>query len=119
MVCMRSKLISQPSVNLVTIAARRLPQGAAPALKRRLPDDNRKVVLSQGGRPVVDTIDTRMRHLRSRTPQNTNTGLAPDQQSVELEPLTDSDTSGTRGFSRRSFLSGLGAAGVLAGAAPL
>jgi len=71
---------------------------------------------------VADTIDTRMRHLRSRTPQNVEDGLAPDQQSVDLEPLTEPlvpETAGKRGLSRRSFLSGLGAAGVLAGAAPL
>ena len=71
---------------------------------------------------MADTINTRMKHLRSRTPLNANAGLAPDQQSVDLEPLSEplpADTSGKRGFSRRSFLSGLGAAGVLAGAAPL
>jgi len=71
---------------------------------------------------VADTLDTRMKHLRSRTPQNAKDGLAPDQQSVDLEPLTETilaETSGKRGLSRRSFLSGLGAAGVLAGAAPL
>jgi xanthine dehydrogenase YagT iron-sulfur-binding subunit len=71
---------------------------------------------------VADTIDTRMKHLRSRTPQNVTAGLAPDQQSVDLEPLAEplaSEAAGKRGFSRRSFLSGLGAAGVLAGAAPL
>jgi xanthine dehydrogenase YagT iron-sulfur-binding subunit len=63
-----------------------------------------------------------MKHLRSRTPQNVTAGLAPDQQSVDLEPLAEplaSEAAGKRGFSRRSFLSGLGAAGVLAGAAPL
>ena len=71
---------------------------------------------------MADTLDTRMKHLRSRTPQNANDGLAPDQQSVDLEPLTETilaETSGKRGLSRRSFLSGLGAAGVLAGAVPL
>jgi xanthine dehydrogenase YagT iron-sulfur-binding subunit len=72
---------------------------------------------------VADTIDTRMKHLRSRTPQYGKEDLAPDQQSVDLEPLSTeplvSETPGKRGFSRRSFLSGLGATGVLAGAAPL
>lgn len=71
---------------------------------------------------MADTIDTRMKHLRSRTPQNAKNDLAADQQSVDLEPLTEpftSEAAGKRGFSRRSFLSGLGAAGVLAGAAPL
>jgi xanthine dehydrogenase YagT iron-sulfur-binding subunit len=56
-----------------------------------------------------------LKHLRPR--QTVSDTLAPDQQSVELEPLADN--SGNRGLSRRSFLSGLGAAGVLAGAAPL
>ena len=43
---------------------------------------------------MADTIDTRLRHLRSRTPlnvkapQNAEESLAPDQQSVDLEPLT-------------------------------
>jgi xanthine dehydrogenase YagT iron-sulfur-binding subunit len=64
---------------------------------------------------VADTLDTRLKHLRPR--QTVSDTLAPDQQSVELEPLADN--SGNRGLSRRSFLSGLGAAGVLAGAAPL
>jgi xanthine dehydrogenase YagT iron-sulfur-binding subunit len=41
--------------------------------------------------------------------------LAPDQQTVDLEPLQPEKG----GFSRRSFLSGLGAAGFLAGAPPL
>jgi xanthine dehydrogenase YagT iron-sulfur-binding subunit len=67
---------------------------------------------------VADTIDTRMKHLRSRSPQNTNKDLAPDQQSVDLEPLP-LESGAKRGFSRRSFLSGLGATSLLAGAAPL
>jgi xanthine dehydrogenase YagT iron-sulfur-binding subunit len=58
-----------------------------------------------------------MKHLRSHSPQNAKDGLAPDQQSIDLEPLTEK--SGKSGLTRRSFLSGLGAAGVLAGAAPL
>jgi xanthine dehydrogenase YagT iron-sulfur-binding subunit len=66
---------------------------------------------------VADTLDTRMKHLRSRSPQTVRDTLAPDQQSVDLEPLAEN--SGKRGLSRRSFLSGLGAAGVIAGAAPL
>jgi len=47
----------------------------------------------------------------------TTDDLAPDQQSIELEPLPAKS-----GFSRRTFLSGLsgfGAAGILSGAAPL
>jgi xanthine dehydrogenase YagT iron-sulfur-binding subunit len=39
---------------------------------------------------------------------------SPDKQSIDLEPLPEK-----RGFSRRSFLSGLGASGLLAGTAPL
>jgi xanthine dehydrogenase YagT iron-sulfur-binding subunit len=66
---------------------------------------------------VADTLDSRMKHLRSHSPQNAKGGLAPDQQSIDLEPLTEN--SGKGGLTRRSFLSGLGAAGVLAGAAPL
>lgn len=44
--------------------------------------------------------------------------LAPDQQTVDLEPLSRIDGPDGR-FSRRSFLSGLGATGILAGAGPL
>ena len=65
---------------------------------------------------MADTINPHLRHLlpRSHSPQNSNDDLAPDQQSVDLEPLSDKG-----GFSRRSFLSGLGATGFLASAAPL
>jgi xanthine dehydrogenase YagT iron-sulfur-binding subunit len=66
---------------------------------------------------MADNTDTRFKHLRSHTPQNAKSDLAPDQQSIDLEPLTES--AGKRGFSRRSFLSGLGATSVLVGAAPL
>ncbi|HMG84241.1 MAG TPA: 2Fe-2S iron-sulfur cluster-binding protein [Terracidiphilus sp.] len=66
---------------------------------------------------MADTLDPHLKHLLPRSPQKTKEGLAPDQQSVDLEALTEN--SSKRGFSRRSFLSGLGAAGVLAGAAPL
>ena len=62
-------------------------------------------------------------HLRQhrRPPAQTKpeTELAPDQQPVDLESLSPEDS---KRFSRRSFLSGLsgfGAAGILAGAAPL
>jgi xanthine dehydrogenase YagT iron-sulfur-binding subunit len=44
-------------------------------------------------------------------------GLAPDQQALDLEPLESERLQGR--FSRRSFLSGLGATGLLAGAPPL
>ena len=65
-------------------------------------------------------INPHLKHLLPRSPQKTNTlRLAPDQQPVDLEPLTP-ESKGR--LSRRSFLSGLGglgATGVLAGAAPL
>jgi xanthine dehydrogenase YagT iron-sulfur-binding subunit len=70
---------------------------------------------------VADSIDTRFRHLRSRTPERSDHELAPnlspDQQSIDLEPV-GLESSKIR-VSRRSFLSGLGATSLLAGAAPL
>jgi xanthine dehydrogenase YagT iron-sulfur-binding subunit len=70
---------------------------------------------------VADSIDTRFRHLRSSTPERSDHELAPklgpDQQAIDLEPL-GLETSKIR-VSRRSFLSGLGATSLLAGAAPL
>jgi xanthine dehydrogenase YagT iron-sulfur-binding subunit len=47
--------------------------------------------------------------------------LRDDQQPIELEPLAEKKDSGGRGsrVSRRSFLSGLGAAGLIASASPL
>jgi xanthine dehydrogenase YagT iron-sulfur-binding subunit len=68
---------------------------------------------------VADNTDTRLKHLRPRFPQNTKDDLAPDQQSVDLEPLTAPESAGKSRFSRRSFLSGLGATSVLVGTAPL
>ena len=47
----------------------------------------------------------------------TKSKLREDQQPVELEPLTPESKSSK--VSRRSFLSGLGAAGFVAGASPL
>jgi xanthine dehydrogenase YagT iron-sulfur-binding subunit len=67
---------------------------------------------------VADSSDLRFKHLRPPN-QPKPEDLAPDQQSVDLEPL-EADPKGR--FSRRSFLSGLsgfGATGLLAGAAPL
>src|SRR4051794_6730951 len=59
----------------------------------------------------------RFRHLRSRTPEHSNHRLAPDQQSVDLE---QPELESAKGWvSRRSFLSGIGATSLLAGAAPL
>ncbi len=58
-------------------------------------------------------------HLKVSHSQSVEKELNADQQSVDLEPLTpESGQKGSR-FSRRSFLSGLGATGLLAGAAPL
>jgi len=63
---------------------------------------------------VADTINPHLKHLLPRSPEKP--ALAPDQQSIDLEPLSQE----SRGrLSRRSFLSGLSATGLLAGAAPL
>jgi xanthine dehydrogenase YagT iron-sulfur-binding subunit len=66
---------------------------------------------------VADSSDLRFKHLRHQTQQNSTGKLAPDQQQLDLEPLNPEEPKGR--FSRRSFLSGLGATGFLAGAAPL
>ncbi len=66
---------------------------------------------------MAEPIELRLKHLRSQTPEKAKE-LAPDQQPLELEPLTPESAKGGR-FSRRSFLSGLGATGLLAGAPPL
>jgi xanthine dehydrogenase YagT iron-sulfur-binding subunit len=66
---------------------------------------------------VADSSDLRFKHLRPPTLTKSSDELAADQQSVDLEPLTPEQPTGR--FSRRSFLSGLGAAGFLAGAPPL
>jgi xanthine dehydrogenase YagT iron-sulfur-binding subunit len=66
---------------------------------------------------VADSIDSRFRHLRSRTPEHSNHALAPDQQSVDLEPVGLESEKVM--VSRRSFLSGIGATSLLASAAPL
>jgi xanthine dehydrogenase YagT iron-sulfur-binding subunit len=65
---------------------------------------------------VADSPDLRCKHLRPPTPTKSSDGLAPDQQTVDLEPLSSEDA---KKLSRRSFLSGLSATGFLAGAAPL
>ena len=65
---------------------------------------------------VADSSELRFKHLRPPTQPKSPTELAPDQQTVDLEPLSPEDA---KRFSRRSFLSGLGATGILAGAAPL
>lgn len=61
-------------------------------------------------------ISDRLKHLRGRASQDTSAADA-ERQSVDLEPLTPEHSQGR--FSRRSFLSGLGATSFLAGAAPL
>ena len=67
---------------------------------------------------MTEILNPHLKHLipRSHSSQTSSEELAPDQQSVDLEPLTESEKGR---FSRRSFLSGLGATGFLAGAAPL
>jgi xanthine dehydrogenase YagT iron-sulfur-binding subunit len=45
--------------------------------------------------------------------------LRDDQQAVELEPLSDATQAPNARLSRRSFISGLGVAGLVAGASPL
>jgi xanthine dehydrogenase YagT iron-sulfur-binding subunit len=64
---------------------------------------------------VAESSDSRLNHITSHPTRD----LAPDQQSIELEPLEAREKTQVAGFSRRSFLSGLGATGLLAGAAPL
>ena len=67
---------------------------------------------------MADLSDLRFKHLRAASPASHSADdLAPDQQGVDLEPLTP-ETSKS-GFSRRLFLSGLGATSFLAGAPPL
>ena len=69
---------------------------------------------------MADASDLRFRHLRSQTPKKSENQLGPDQQTLDLEPLGSPENKTESGrFSRRSFLSGLGATGLLAGAAPL
>lgn len=69
---------------------------------------------------MADTPDLRSKLERSQSHRASSEELKLDQQTLELEPLSASEaqSKGSR-FSRRSFLSGLGATGLLAGAAPL
>lgn len=69
---------------------------------------------------MADLSDLRLKESRPKSLRTVEKDLAPDQQTLELEPLTPQGASsnGTR-FSRRSFLSGLSATGLLAGAGPL
>ena len=70
---------------------------------------------------MADAPDLRSKQHRSPSPHASGPELRPDQQALDLEPLTqpESQANGSSRFSRRSFLSGLGATGLLAGAAPL
>jgi xanthine dehydrogenase YagT iron-sulfur-binding subunit len=71
---------------------------------------------------MADSPLTRFKHLRAKSDEQPKHELAPDQQTLDLEPLTPepfSNGNNGNGLSRRSFLSGLGATGLIAGAAPL
>lgn len=65
---------------------------------------------------MADVLNPHLKHLIPRSPEKPRRELAPDQQPVDLEPLTPENRSG---LTRRSFLGGLGATSVLASAAPL
>jgi xanthine dehydrogenase YagT iron-sulfur-binding subunit len=71
---------------------------------------------------VTDIGNSRFKHLRARfsssSQESAPEALAEERQPVDLEPLAPEGVN-NGGFSRRSFLSGLGATGLLAGAAPL
>ena len=68
---------------------------------------------------MADTLDLRFKHLCSHSAQKPKDELSPDQQTLDLEPLIPLDTQpASSRFSRRSFLSGLGATGLLAGTVP-
>jgi xanthine dehydrogenase YagT iron-sulfur-binding subunit len=71
---------------------------------------------------VAESFDLRFKHLRPPSSEKANEeavqDLASERQSIDLEPLTSDQAKSSR-FSRRSFLSGLGATGLLAGASPL
>ena len=79
---------------------------------------------------MAEPSELRFKHLRSQSPHAAAKELAPDQQTLDLEPLeleplsqpapqSQEPHSKEGRFSRRLFLSGLGATGLLAGAAPL
>ena len=69
---------------------------------------------------MADTPDLRFEHLLSHSPQKPKEELAPDQHALDLEPLgVPENPPKNGGLSRRSFLSGMGATGLLAGTAPL
>jgi xanthine dehydrogenase YagT iron-sulfur-binding subunit len=66
---------------------------------------------------LANSPDQCFKHLRPPAAAQSTDELAPDQQTVDLEPLVPEQAKSR--FSRRSFLSGLGATGLIAGAAPL
>ncbi|HUH63926.1 MAG TPA: 2Fe-2S iron-sulfur cluster-binding protein [Terracidiphilus sp.] len=70
---------------------------------------------------MPDSPIARWRQLRAQSVLlPTSEELALDQQAVDLEPLTPEPLEAAGGrFSRRSFLSGLGATSLMASAAPL
>ena len=69
---------------------------------------------------MAESSDSRFKKPISNSSQAPAAHLASDQHMVDLEPLSPpGKTPGSGGFSRRSFLSGLGATSLLAGAAPL
>jgi len=66
---------------------------------------------------VAETSDLHFKDPIPNSSKGTESELGSDQHLLDLEPLTSPDRKS--GFSRRSFLSGLGATGLLAGTAPL
>ena len=64
---------------------------------------------------MADGLDLHINQLHEDSPEPSETRLTPDQQTIDLETPTPHDG----GFSRRTFLSGLGATGLIAGAVPL
>jgi xanthine dehydrogenase YagT iron-sulfur-binding subunit len=119
---LRDKLSSHPCSILGRIAALPVSVGAGHPHCIDTPRGSGKITKSipvPRRSPVAESSDLRFKHLLSKTPRNPDDNLALDQQAVDLEPLVPPDESKASGFSRRSFLSGLGATGLLAGTDPL
>ncbi len=66
---------------------------------------------------MADHRDLRHHPETSQAHRSFGAALAPEQHALDLEPLTP-EPAGTR-LTRRTFLSGVGATGLLAGATPL
>jgi xanthine dehydrogenase YagT iron-sulfur-binding subunit len=70
---------------------------------------------------VADSQNLRFKHLRApftaKSQESAHEATADERQAIDLEALAPEDSKGR--LSRRSFLSGLSATGLLAGAAPL